>query len=326
MIDTKELCRGDRRVLARAITLLESKRRDDQDRASELVQRLLPHSGNSIRIGLTGVPGAGKSSLIEVLGNHVIEKGHRIAVLAVDSSSSISGGSILGDKTRMETLATNPNAFIRPTPAGSTLGGVARHTRESIVLCEAAGFDVIIVETVGVGQSETLVSEMTDMFLLLLIPGGGDELQGIKRGIMEIADMVVVNKADGDLVSHAHRTAADARQALHLMKPRHSNWQVPVLTASAREQVNVKEIWNKIEKYRRVFRESGELDLQRNHQALNWLWMEASELLLMALKENREAREWIDQVEAQVRNGQVPPSGAARRLVSAFLESKGRDG
>ena len=245
MIDIKELCRGDRRVLARAITLLESKRRDDQDRASELVQHLLPHSGNSIRIGLTGVPGAGKSSLIEVLGNHVIEKGHRIAVLAVDSSSSISGGSILGDKTRMETLATNPNAFIRPTPAGSTLGGVARHTRESIVLCEAAGFDVIIVETVGVGQSETLVSEMTDMFLLLLIPGGGDELQGIKRGIMEIADMVVVNKADGDLVSHAYRTAADARQALHLMKPRHSNWQVPVLTASAREQVNVKEIWNR---------------------------------------------------------------------------------
>ncbi len=322
-IDIQALRNGDRRVLARAITLLESKRQDDQDQASELVQQLLPHSGRSIRVGLTGVPGAGKSSLIEVLGNHVIDQGHRIAVLAVDSSSSISGGSILGDKTRMQTLATSQNAFIRPTPAGSALGGVARHTRESIVLCEAAGFDVIIVETVGVGQSETLVSEMTDMFLLLLIPGGGDELQGIKRGIMEIADMVVVNKADGDMVSHAQRAAADVQQALRLMKPRHSRWQVPVLTASARDRVNVKEIWERVEKYWRLFRESGELSLQRNHQALNWLWIEARELLLATLKENRSARERIDQVEARVKNGEIPPSRGARILVSAFLGHQG---
>ncbi len=233
MTGIEEIRCGDRRALAKALTLIESTRSDHREQAEKLILQATPLSGNAIRIGLTGVPGVGKSTLVEALGNHVIQLGHKIAVLAVDPSSSLSGGSILGDKTRMSTLSVDPNAFIRPTPAAGTLGGVARRTRESILLCEAAGFDVIVVETVGVGQSESMVSDMTDLFLLMLLPGGGDELQGIKRGVMELADIVVVNKADGELLPRARLAAADVQQALRLISPRHAQWPVPVLTVSA---------------------------------------------------------------------------------------------
>ena len=211
---------GDRRALAKGITLVESTRADHREAAARLLELIMPYTGNSIRLGISGVPGVGKSTFIESFGNHVISQGHRLAVLAVDPTSALSGGSILGDKTRMETLARHPDAYIRPSPAGQTLGGVTRRTRETLLLCEAAGFDVIIVETVGVGQSETAVAQMTDMFLLLLLPGGGDELQGIKRGIMELADLILVNKADGDQQAAANRTVADYRMAVHFLHPR----------------------------------------------------------------------------------------------------------
>ncbi|MBM3347404.1 MAG: methylmalonyl Co-A mutase-associated GTPase MeaB, partial [Betaproteobacteria bacterium] len=226
---------GDRRALGRAITLVESAHPQDRGPGNRLLELLAPRAGKSIRIGLSGVPGAGKSTFIEAFGLHIIGRGHRVAVLAVDPSSSISGGSILGDKTRMELLSRREEAFIRPSPAGQTLGGVARHTRETILLVEAAGFDVVIVETVGVGQSETAVADMTDMFVLLLLPAGGDELQGIKRGIVELADLVVVNKADGPLEAAAGRAAADYRNAVHYLRPRSRNWQVEVETCSALE-------------------------------------------------------------------------------------------
>ena len=234
---------GNRRALAQAITLIESTRRDHRAAASDLLERLMPHAGGSIRLGISGVPGVGKSTFIEALGNHVIDPGHRVAVLTVDPSSAISGGSILGDKTRMELLSRRPEAYIRPSPAGKTLGGVTRRSREALILCEAAGFDVIIVETVGVGQSETKVADMTDMFVLLLLPGGGDELQGIKRGIMELADLILINKADDELKALAGRSAAEYRNALRLLHPRSANWKVEVQTCSARDGTGIAEAW-----------------------------------------------------------------------------------
>lgn len=230
---------GDRRALARAITLVESTRGDHRERATELVDAVLPGTGGAVRVGITGTPGAGKSTFVEELGTRLTKAGHRVAVLAIDPSSRRSGGSILGDKTRMERLARDPQAFIRPSPSGGTLGGVARRTREALLLCEAAGFDVVFVETVGVGQSEVAVADMVDEFVLLVAPGGGDELQGIKRGIMELADVVVVNKADGDLAPAAGRQVADYHHALHLLRPKHEGWVVPVLAASALEGTGV---------------------------------------------------------------------------------------
>ena len=220
---------GDRRALAKAITLVESTRADHRQQAAALLETLMPDTGKSIRLGISGVPGVGKSTFIEAFGNYLIKQGHKVAVLAVDPTSAVTGGSILGDKTRMETLAFAENAFVRPSPAGKTLGGVTRRTRESLLLCEAAGFDVILVETVGVGQSETAVADMTDMFLLLLLPAGGDELQGIKRGIMELADLILVNKSDGDQTNTAKQTKGDYAAALHFMKSRFANWQPQVL-------------------------------------------------------------------------------------------------
>lgn len=282
----------------------------------------MPYSGNSLRIGLTGVPGVGKSTLIETLGNYVISRGHKIAVLAVDPSSTLSGGSILGDKTRMPTLATNENAFIRPTPAGETSGGVARRTREAIVLCEAAGFDVIVVETVGVGQSETLVSNMTDMFILMLLPGGGDQLQGIKRGIMELADLVIVNKADGDLQPKATLAAADIQQALGLIKPRHLDWQIPVITSSALENKNIAEIWTSINDFQTLLSSDDRLTSRRRQQAKTGLWVETQNLLLSALKDNQTVGESLSHLQESVTNGEIPPSIAARQLVAKFLDRK----
>ena len=280
----------------------------------------MPHAGNSIRLGISGVPGVGKSTFIEALGNHVIDAGHRVAVLTVDPSSAISGGSILGDKTRMELLSRRPEAYIRPSPAGTTLGGVTRRSREALVLCEAAGFDVIIVETVGVGQSETRVAEMTDMFVLLLLPGGGDELQGIKRGIMELADLILINKADDDLQALAGRSAAEYRSALRLLHPRSADWKVEVQTCSARDGVGIAEAWEVALQHREVLEASGQFTARRAAQARDWMWSEVNDSLLAALQGDPEVRKQIPALEAAASEGRIPPTIAARQLLDIFLK------
>jgi LAO/AO transport system kinase len=311
---------GDRRSLAQAITLIESSRSEDRETAIQLLDLLTPHAGQSIRIGISGVPGVGKSTFIENFGNHIIDQGHKIAVLAVDPSSAISGGSILGDKTRMETLSKQSKAYIRPSPAGRTLGGVTRHTRETICIVEAAGFDVVVVETVGVGQSEIAVAEMTDIFMLMLLPGGGDELQGIKRGIIELADLVVVNKADGDLAAAANRAATDYRNALSFLHPRHPDWEVPVETCSALENKGLDTIWKIIERYRETMSTNGELDKSRAAQAKAWLWNETAETLIDTLKGSTFVHEQIAELEEAVASGKTSPWVAAHRLVKRFLQ------
>ncbi len=311
---------GDRRSLAQAITLIESSRSEDRETAIQLLDLLTPHAGQSIRIGISGVPGVGKSTFIENFGNHIIDQGHKIAVLAVDPSSAISGGSILGDKTRMETLSKQIKAYIRPSPAGRTLGGVTRHTRETICIVEAAGFDVVVVETVGVGQSEIAVAEMTDIFVLMLLPGGGDELQGIKRGIIELADLVVVNKADGDLAAAANRAATDYRNALSFLHPRHPDWEVPVETCSALENKGLDTIWRIIERYRETMSTNGELDKSRAAQAKAWLWNETAETLIDTLKGSTFVHEQIAELEEAVASGKTSPWVAAHRLVKRFLQ------
>jgi LAO/AO transport system kinase len=314
---------GDRRALARALTLVESSRTDHQRLAAELLEYLSPFAGTSVRIGISGVPGVGKSTFIEAFGNHVLGLGHRVAVLSVDPTSALSGGSILGDKTRMPTLSREEAAFIRPSPAGDTLGGVGRHTRESIVVCEAGGFDVVIVETVGVGQSETAVADMTDMFVLLLLPDAGDELQGIKRGIVELADLVLVNKADGEFESHAQRTAAEYANALRLIRPRSANWTVPVHTCSALTGAGVPEVWSIMESYRATMSDSGELVARRAEQARAWLWGEVSANLVDALKADPEVKKQLHEVEQLVTDGTLTPLAAARRLIAAFIDGGG---
>lgn len=314
---------GDRRALARAITLIESTRADHRAEADDLLQRLLPFTGRSVRIGISGVPGVGKSTFIETFGMHVIGQHHRVAVLAIDPSSRRGGGSILGDKTRMQKLASEPGAFIRPSPSGGTLGGVARRTREALLACEAAGFDVVLVETVGVGQSETAVADMTDMFLLLLQPGGGDELQGIKKGIMEIADLLVVNKADGDLKPAAKRTAQDYKAALRLMRPNSPNWTPEVLQCSALEESGIAEVWQAIGRYREKMTVSGEITARRAGQAKAWMWSEVTETLETALRAHPSVRSMVADLEAKVAAGKTTPSQAAHKLLSAFL---GKDG
>ena len=313
---------GDRRALARAITLIESTRNDHRAQASDLLERLVPRSGGSIRLGISGAPGVGKSTFIEALGNHVIDQGHRLAVLTVDPSSAISGGSILGDKTRMETLARRPEAYIRPSPAGSVLGGVARRSRESLILCEAAGFDVIIVETVGVGQSETKVAGMTDMFVLLLQPGGGDELQGIKRGIMELADLVLFNKADDELEALAGRSAAEIRHALRLLHPRSENWKVEVRTCSARDRVGIDETWETVVRHHQALEASGELEGRRAAQARDWMWTEVQDSLIADLREDPEVRGQLPQLEQAVSTGRIPAAVAAARLLEIYRKRR----
>jgi LAO/AO transport system kinase len=310
---------GNRRALARAITLVESSRPDHRDEADRLLERLVPHSGGSVRLGISGAPGVGKSTFIEALGNHLIDADHRVAVLTVDPSSAISGGSILGDKTRMELLARRSEAFIRPSPAGRTLGGVARRSREALIVCEAAGFDVIIVETVGVGQSETMVADMTDMFVLLLQPGGGDELQAIKRGIMELADLVLINKADGGLRSLADDSAAEFRNALRLLHSRSENWTVEVMTCSALENEGVKEAWETMKRYREMLEKDGQLASRRASQARSWMWAEVNDYLLNALRSDPEVEREIPRLEAAVSEGRLPPNVAARQLLERFL-------
>jgi LAO/AO transport system kinase len=313
---------GDRRALARAITLVESTRPDHRERAEALVHRLLPQTGRSTRIGISGVPGVGKSTFIEAFGLHLIDQGHRVAVLAIDPSSLRGGGAILGDKTRMSELAASREAFIRPSPSGGTLGGVARRTREALLVCEAAGFDVILVETVGVGQSETAVADMTDMFVLLLQPGGGDELQGIKKGIMEIADLLIVNKADGDLKAAAKRTASDYQAAVRLLRPATPDWTPQVLRCSALNREGIDEVWKAIGAYRSALGKTGALERRRADQARTWMWTEVYESLAGALRGAPKVKEMIAGLEADVAQGRATPTEAAQRLIRAFLGPK----
>ncbi len=310
--------RGDRRALARAITMVESTRADHRRDAVALLDELLPRTGAAVRIGISGPPGVGKSTFIEALGLHVVGQGLRLAVLAVDPSSSRTGGSILGDKTRMTSLSQHPDAFIRPTPGSGQLGGVARRTREAMLLCEAFGFDVVIVETIGVGQSEIAVADMVDLFLLLVNPGGGDELQGIKRGIMELADVVVVNKADGDLKAAANRTSADYTNALHLIRPKWKAWYARSMQCSALESRGIAEVWDTIGEFRDAVTADGELDAQRSRQAQAWMWSEVHDDLLADFQAHAGVREQLGAIEQEVAAGTLSPAAAARRLLDAF--------
>jgi LAO/AO transport system kinase len=312
---------GDRRALARAITLVESMRAVDRDRAEALLTAVLPQTGGSLRIGISGAPGVGKSTFIEAFGAHLTAEGHKLAVLAVDPSSRRSGGSILGDKTRMENLARNPGAFIRPSPAGVSLGGVARRTRESILLAEAAGFDVVLVETVGIGQSETAVSEMVDVFVLLIGPGGGDELQGIKRGVMELADIVLVTKADGELKQAAARAAADYGHALHLMRPKYAGVAAEVKQVSALEGRGIGEAWTAMRAFHRALAQSGQLEKLRRNQLTHWFWNELQAVLAEEISADGAVAAEARKIEADVAAGRALPNAAARALIRHFRGS-----
>ena len=312
---------GDRRSLARAITMAESTRADHREVADEVLEALLPSTGRATRVGVSGPPGVGKSTFIEAFGVHVIDEGHQLAVLAVDPSSRRSGGSILGDKTRMAELSHRQEAFIRPSPGGGHLGGVARRTREAMLLCEAAGFDVVLVETIGVGQSEVAVADMVDLFALLVAPGGGDELQGIKRGIMELADLVIVNKADGDLAAAAGRTRADYANAVHLLRPKWDAWATEVLAVSALTGAGVSDVWDAIGRFCAAVSASGELADVRAGQATAWLWSEVGDALLDRFRETPAVAALLDEVEGDVASGRVAPTRAARRLLDAFTAS-----
>lgn len=319
--DLEQLARtvtaGDRRALARAITLIESTRADDRAVAEELLQRLLPATGHAVRLGISGAPGVGKSTFIEAFGLYLIAQGHRPAVLAVDPSSPLTGGSILGDKTRMQELARSASAFIRPSPAGGTLGGVARRTREAGLACEAAGFDVVIVETVGVGQSETAVAELVDLFLLLLAPAGGDELQGLKKGIVELADLLVVNKVDGDLVPAANRAAAEYQAAVHMLRPATAGWTPPVLKVSALERRGMDEVWSAVGRFRATVG-AERLAARRTRQAQAWMWREIEEGLIAELRAHPAVAQRLAELEREVAAGTMTPTAAARTILERF--------
>jgi LAO/AO transport system kinase len=310
---------GDRVVLGKTITLIESLKPEHNRIALEVMERILPHTGKSIRIGITGVPGVGKSSFIEAFGSMLTARGHRIAVLAIDPSSQLSNGSIMGDKTRMDKLSVDPAAFIRPSPAAGSLGGVARKTREAMLVCEAAGFDVVIVETVGVGQSETMVHSMVDFFLLLMLAGAGDSLQGIKRGIMELADAVAINKADGDNVDNAARARAEYEMALHLMKYPIPDWSPPVLTCSALNRFGIEDLWEYIVKYRDLMTDNGWLQKKRRDQALSWMRDSIDNALQDRFRAHPGVAKLLPELEREVASGALPPLLAAQRLLEAFF-------
>ncbi len=307
---------GNRAALARAITLVESTRPEHQTLAQALLEDLLPFTGQAHRIGISGVPGVGKSTFIERFGKMLTGLGHKVAVLAVDPSSALTGGSILGDKTRMTELATDPEAFIRPSPSSGTLGGVARRTRETLLLCEAAGFDVVLVETVGVGQSETVTAALVDVFMVLLLPGGGDELQGIKRGILEVADILVVNKADGEQNRAALLAKAEFTAALRILR---GGQTIPVLTASALYNLGLSEIWEALQSYRGDAIKSGELNQKRRQQQIRWMWTEIEGRLEQKFRHHPQVKALLPALERQVAEGFMPPTLAAEKALSIFL-------
>lgn len=307
--------KGDRTLLSRAITLIESQLPASQELAQEIIGRCIPFSGKSLRIGITGVPGVGKSTLIEALGGKLTASGEKLAVLAIDPSSQRTGGSILGDKTRMETLANDPNAFIRPSPSAGTLGGVARKTREIMVLCEAAGFSVIFIETVGVGQSETAVHSMVDFFLLLMLAGAGDELQGIKRGIMEMADLIAITKADGDNVRASERAAREYRNALHLFPPARSGWTPDVLTLSSVKKTGLDPLWAKLESYVELVRNNGYFETNRREQLRHWMQETIRDTLISDFYQRKDIQKRYKEVEKAVTDGKISPFAGARSLL-----------
>ena len=321
-IDVDELFEGvregNRTKLARAITLLESTAPAHRVLAQELLVKLLPFSGDAMRVGLTGVPGVGKSTTIETLGMHLIEKGHKVAVLAIDPSSTKTGGSILGDKTRMAKLSAADDAFIRPSPSAGTLGGVAKATRESMVVLEAAGFDVVIVETVGVGQSEVAVAQMVDCFAFLALAGAGDQLQGIKKGVLEMADVISINKADGANLRPAKRAARDLATAMKMVRAKDAIWTPPVLTMSALENDGIEKFWSAIEEHRDAMTEAGLFAQNRSDQQVKWMWSMVHETLLQRLAGDEAVRETQKLVESQLRDGQITPTLGAERIIEAF--------
>ena len=305
---------GDRAMLARAITLIESKRADHRKAAHRLVQDLLPLTGQAVRLGITGAPGVGKSTTIDALGSTLTAQGHKVAVLAVDPSSTRTGGSILGDKTRMARLASDPHAFVRPSPSSGTLGGVAAKTRETMLLCEAAGYDVVMVETVGIGQSETAVADMTDFFLVLMLPGAGDELQGLKKGIVELADMVAVNKADGDNIARAKLAAAEYRAALNILNPQSATWSPPVITYSALTGDGIRELWSRVLEHKKLMTASGELAARRREQQVKWMWSMLEERLSARLRSDPAVRGKLKAAEAAVAAGKLAPTLAVEEI------------
>ncbi|HMA84283.1 MAG TPA: methylmalonyl Co-A mutase-associated GTPase MeaB [Desulfosalsimonadaceae bacterium] len=316
---------GDRKILAKTITLIESSLATHQQLVTTVLDELLPDTGNTIRLGITGVPGAGKSTFIENMGLQLIDQGYRLAVLAVDPSSARSGGSILGDKTRMEKLSARPEAFIRPSPSGGSLGGVSRKTREAMLICEAAGFDVIIVETVGVGQSEASVASMVDFFLVLILAGAGDELQGIKRGILELADAIAVNKADGENIENAKKTRKQYEDALHLLTPSSSTWVPSVLTCSALTMSGIEEIWHTVLNHRQQMIKSGDLAAKRKRQALDWMQYLLEEGLKEWFYSTPQVRHRLPELKRAVEVGETTPTAAVKTLLDIFTRPKERN-
>jgi LAO/AO transport system kinase len=321
-LDLANLARGvrasERGVIARAITLIESRRVDHQKAARRLVQELLPATGQAVRVGITGVPGVGKSTTIDALGTFLTGKGHKVAVLAIDPSSARTGGSILADKTRMARLGSDPNAFVRPSPSSGTLGGVAAKTRESMLVCEAAGYEIVLVETIGTGQSETMVADMTDFFLVLMLPGAGDELQGLKKGVIEIADMIAINKADGDNVRRAKAAAAEYRAALHILTPRSPSWSPPVVTYSALSGDGVAALWATVLDHRERMTAAGELAARRREQQVKWMWAMLEDRVFARLKSDPAIKAKLPRIEAAVAEGRMTPALAVDEIAAAL--------
>ena len=313
-----DIIKGNRKAIAKAITLIESTSSESFEYGQALLESLLPHAGNALRIGITGVPGVGKSTFIEAIGLFLIEQGHRVAVLAVDPSSQLNGGSIMGDKARMNELAQNPEAFIRPSPSSGILGGVARKTRETMLICEAAGYDVVIVETVGVGQSETMVDSMVDLFLLLMLPNAGDELQGIKKGVLELADLVVVNKSDGNQESLAKNAQTEYLKALHLLTSSKNSWTPQILRCSALEKRGMDKIWKAAKSFRKTLQNSGEWEKQRSKQKGKWMWSLVEEGLLKKFCNHYNLKKQISEMEKAVESGNMLPTTAAIKLLESW--------